>query len=340
MKAFLTNKILYLTLLIGIMPVYIFAQDTIVNWQTFENVRTDFETKQKPIMVFLYEENDEVSGKMFDETFSNEEVINYINILFYNIKFDVKTNDTIEFFNGTKFSNNKGEKYHSLAKELSGDSISTPSLIMFNKYGQGRVFYGFKNRDTIFSILIYYAEEVFRSTEFEDWEEIYFKAYPPGQKQIMTRLIINWQQMSDVLELMKEKPKPIIIDLYDNYNVSATVMRLQTYNLEHIANYLNSKYYRVTVGLRSQEEFEIKGVTYKNGGEPYNYHQFPYAVLQGNLQFPAFVILDEEYNLIERIQYFMTPENFEPLIHFYGDGAYKNQDYKTFLKEFAEKKNN
>ena len=316
----------------------LFSQDSTLNWLTFEQTSVLFEKNQKPIMVFLYSKDDLKSKKMLETTFANQEVYNYLNILFYSIKFDIETDDTLQFFNGKKFGHLPNEKYHSLVKYLAGDSITLPALVMFNRVGEGRVFFGSKNRDSIFPTLIYYSENIYNSTTYEEWEDYYFKAFPPGQKQIITRLKIRWQTMNEMLQEYETKPKMIFIDLYDSYNTASTVMRMETYNNPKIAEYLNKNFYRVTVKLRSEEEFELKGVTYKNSGTGYKYHQFPYAVLNGNLQFPAFVILDEDMNLIERKQIFMTPEIFEPIIHFYGDGNYKNQDYKTFFENFNKNK--
>ncbi len=312
------------------------GQDTTISWLSFEETALKFQEKQKPIMIFMYAEDDTISEKMIKETFSKNEVVNYLNILYYPIKLNVYSNDTITFFNNTKFYKLPDEKYHSLVNFLTGDSVTSPLMVIFNKQAEGRVFYGFKNRDSIFATLIYYSEEIYKSTTYEDWEEIYFKAYPPGQQQIMTRLIIRWQTIDEMKTEFEQKPKKILIDLYDNYSVASTVMKTQTYNKKEIAEYLNKNFYRVSVELRSTQEFEFLGVTYKNSGPPYNYHQFVYSVLQGNFKFPAFIILDEEMNLLDRIQVFLTPQAIDPILHFYGDNYYKTQNYEEFLKNYKK----
>ena len=323
-----------ITILFLIFFNQIYSQDSILNWQSFEEVKNLFQQNQRPIMVFLYDDKDPSSQEMFNTTFSNPEVTKYLNYLFYTVKFNVFSTDTLQFFNGVEYVHYPNKQYHSLASEITANNISYPTLVMFTKNGNGRVFPGFKNRDSIFPTLIYYSEEVYEATEYETWEEYYYKAYPPGQKQIISRLHIRWLTVEEMKIKYEQNPKPILIDIYDNYNISATVMRLRTYNNEQIANYLNTNFYCVTVMLRSDEEFELKGTTYKNSGNANKYHQFPYAVLEGNLKFPAFVILDQEMNLIERVQIYMTPEKFNPLIHFYGEEAYKNTDYKNYVKNF------
>lgn len=316
-------------LILLILSFYLSAQDTAVNWMSFEQVAEQFSQKQKPIFIFSYDSDDELSTKMFNETLKNEEVVKYLNVVFYSIKFDIKTKDTVTFFNGVDYLYNYQTGYHSLTHQLLGDSISAPSLVMFNKQAQGRAFYGYKNRDSIFSILIYYNEEIFTSTEYDDWEKIYFQAYPPGQTQIISRLNVKWLTMEEMIEKQKVEPRKVFIDIYNNYNVGQTVMRMKVYNDPLIAKYLNENYYPVSLGYKALDTFDLKGVTYKNNVQT-GYHEFAISVLNANMRFPAFIILDEEYNLLDRIQVFTTKDLYDDLIHYYGDNAYKNSDFQTF----------
>ncbi|MBN2664217.1 MAG: hypothetical protein JXR68_11255 [Bacteroidales bacterium] len=324
------KKILSITIFIFV-TFSLFSQDSIVNWKSFEQVSLEFAQKQKPIIIYCFDQNDSASMNMFQTTFKNQEVTKYINVLFYPIKLNIRDKDTLTFFNGSKYSFNQTTGYNSLAYQLLGDSISSPALVMFNKQAQGKAFFGFKNRDSIFPILIYYNEEVFTSTEFKAWEEIYFEAYPPGQSQIISRLNIKWMTMEEMIEKQKNEPRKIFIDIYNNYNIGQTIMRLKVYNNPLVAHYINQNFYPVSLGYRSDEVFEIKGVTYQN--EPQTgYHEFAIAVLQANMRFPAFIVLDQEYNLLDRIQTFTNKDVFENIIHFYGDDAYKTTDFQSFIQ--------
>ena len=312
------------------------SQDTILKWDTFEAVGEKFNKKQKPILIFCHVPQDQLSQKMLSETFGNTEVASYLNVLFYNINFDITSQDTITFFNDQKFG--KGNKYHSLSNFLFGtEQIKVPSIIIFDKNAQGRIFEGFKNRDSIFPFLIYYAEEVNSSTDYENWEKIYFKAYPPGQQTIITRLNINWISMNELADLMTKNPKKVLIDIYNNYNVSHTVMRLEVYNDPEIANYIKQYYYPVLLNYKSEEVFEFKGVNYANSNPPNGYHQFAIAALEGKMRFPAFLILDQQLNLLDRVQFFTDKELFMNIIEFFAQDIYKTKDFKTFLDD--KKKN-
>lgn len=331
------KRFLYILLFfVGIFNLY--AQDTTINWLSFDSVRTAFAKNQKPILIFAYSKDDSLSKKMMDETLSLGELANYINVLFYPIKLDVKTNDTITFFSGKTYTHQAGEQYHSIAKMLIGDTVSTPALILFGKNAIGTVYPGFMNRDSIFPLLIYYAEDIYFTHTLDKWKAIYYKAYPPGQKQIINRLYIKWMTFNEMLEKEKTEPRLAIVDIYNKYSVAQTIMRTQVYNDPEIAKYINQHFYPVTLALRSDEVFKFQGKTFKNSMNPAHYHEFAIAALDGKMKFPAFVIIDENQKLIDRIQFFVTKDEMEPIIHYYGDGAYKTMKFPDYLKQWKKLK--
>lgn len=325
------KKIVFLISVILISKLS-FSQDTTVNWQTFEQVSTLFGEKQKPIVIFCYIPGDSACQRMIDSTFNNSEVANYINVLFYAIKFDITTKDTIIFFNGQKFGSNG--QIHSLAQSFFGNSnVTVPSIIVFDKTAQGQLYTGFRNRDSIFPILIYFNENIGQSTTYEKWEPIYFKAYPPGKKIIMTRMNFSWLTMQEMLNEYSKQHKKVFIDIYYNNSIAQNVMRMQVYNKPEIAKYLSENYYCVSLNYNSDEQFDFKGLTYKNSGQPYNLHQFAIAALNGKMQFPAFILLDEDLNLLDRIQVFTDDLLFQNIIEFFGSNSYKTMNFETYIKQ-------
>ncbi len=331
-------------LLIIVLFNTIYGQQTSIKWLSFDTVKNIFPKKPKPVLIFIECDTSKISKKFIDSTFSNPEVANYINVLFYPIKLKATDTESITFFNGNTFKKEPNKPFHSLVYFLLGNKIQFPAIIVYDRQARGRVFYGYRDRDHIFPILVYYAESAYLSTDYPTYEKYFLKAYPPGKKQIITRLNVRWLTMSEAIEKMKEKPKKLFIDLYDNYNTSQTIMRTQTYNNPIIARYLNSHFYPVTIYVRNDEHFTINGVEYKKS-DKYPFNTFAIAVLNGKMRFPAFVIMDENFKLLDKEQVFMTPETIEPILHYFGDNAYKEMSFKEFLKNFKssfkkDKKNN
>ncbi len=330
--------------LISIGNLYSQLDTSKVNWISFGETKNLFEKRQKPVLVYFYDNKNDSSKLMLNETFGLQEVANYINILFYAVKLDIYSKDTVTFFDGTKFYNSeKNGKIHDIVEQLLGNQFSVPSMILFNKQAQGAVFNGFKDRNHIFPILIYYAESHTNPISYDKFEKQYFNTYPIGQKQIMTRVLVKWKTFDELPELMKTKPKKILVNLYDNYNISSTMQRLKTYNNPIIAKYLNEKFYSTNLDVKAQDSIIFLGQTYINEKVAHGYHQLAIAMLNGKMQFPAFIIIDENSKLLDRFYGYMPPEDFEVLIHFIGDNAYKNKkwdDYKLKFKgSFTEDEN-
>ena len=311
------------------------ADTSKVKWLSFEETKVLFEQKQKPVLVFFHDNLKDSSNAMLNTTFGMQEVANYINVLFYPIKLDVYSKDSVTFFDGTKFTNSgKNGNVHDIVTQLLGKDFSSPSMILFTKKAEGAVFQGFKDRNHIFPILIYYAESTYESVTYEKFEKYYFKTYPIGQKQIMTRVLVKWKTFNEIPELSKKSPKKLLINLYDNYNISSTMQRLKTYNNPIIANYLNKYFYCTNLDVKAQDTISFLGQKYINEKAAHGYHQLAIAMLNGKMQFPAFIIVDENNNLLDRFYGYKSPEDFEVLINYIGESAFKDQKWDTYKKNF------
>ena len=309
-----------------------------INWMSFDEVREEFSEVQKPVMIFLYSENSDSSVHMQETTFSNPEVANYINILFYPLKLDVYSKEAHRFFDGRVFNNTatSGDK-HDLAFMLAGENDSLPALVFFDINAQGQTFYGYKNRDEIFRTLIFYAENIGENTAYDNWIKYHTRAFPPGQEQVMTRLNVRWLPMDEAMEKQAAHPKKILLNFYDYRKVSCTVMRTQVFNDKRISDYINQHYYPINVDVFSTDTLEIFGREYVNSGEEHKFHQLPIAALAGYMKFPAFIIIDEESNVREKFQDFYTVEKLKPILEYYGSDAYKRENWEDFLKLYEKR---
>ncbi|NPA68514.1 MAG: DUF255 domain-containing protein [Chlorobi bacterium] len=318
----------------GILTVAQSVRDS-VKWISLEDAGNLFLKKQKPILIFFYKNNCDSCLLQQTTTFSNPEVANYINVLFYPVKINAETKDSLKFFDGTYYKNSgKYGKIHDLVYKLAGTKDSFPAMTVFGRRADGRTFYGYKNRDEIFRILIYYAEDIDVSTSFEDWYKYHRKGYPPGQKQIITRLRVRWKTLDEALELNKKEPRKILLNFYNYNKISCSLLRTQTFNQKQIAEYLNENFYPVNIDVFSQDTLRIMGQTYINENKSYKYHQLPIAALDGKMVFPAFIILDENEKVLIKVREYMTPEKFEPLMKYYGGDYYKKESFEDFLKKF------
>jgi len=339
-KALRLSKIIPLLFLLFIISTKSFSQalPDSVNWLSIEEAGKLFQETQKPILIYLYEDKNDSCRMMEKETFSNTEVSNYINVLFYAVKINVATTDTLTFFDGKSYANSKKTgNTHDLITVLGANKNTCPSFVMCDREAKGSIFQGFKDRDAIFRMLIYYNENIGKSTEYESWEKYHIKGYPPGQEQIMTRLIVKWNTLDEAVLSNKSHPRKMILNMYNYNRISCTLMRTTTFNDPTIAKYLNENFYPVNIDIFTQDTLQIFGQTYINENKPYKYHQLPIAALDGKMSFPAFIIIDENGKVLEKVRRYATPEDIEPILHFYGSNAYKTTKWPEYLKNFKSK---
>jgi len=305
-----------------------------VKWMDIEDVGIKFKEIQKPVMIYFYKNDCDSCREIEKITFSKPEVADYINILFYPVKIDAELKDSIKFFDGRYYKNTGlNGALNDLAVTL-GAVDTFPSLVLFSRRAAGKVFKGYFDRDEIFRPLIYYAEDIDVNTEYNDWYKYHVKGYPPGQSQIITRLKIRWKTNEEVKELNKAETRKIFLNLYNYNKISCTLFSTQTINQPDIAAYLNERFYPINIDVFTQDTIYMRGVKYINENKSYKYHQLPIAALEGKMIFPAFLILDEQGNVLVKFQEYMTPEKFEKIIYYYGEDKYKTEDFETFLKTF------
>ena len=107
-----------------------FGNSQSINWMSFEEAVELNKKEPKKIIVDVYTDWCGWCKKMDSQTFTNEEVINYINQHFYAVKFNAETNDTI-IFNHKMYVRNG--RINTLTIKLLGDEIAYPAYVALDE---------------------------------------------------------------------------------------------------------------------------------------------------------------------------------------------------------------
>jgi thioredoxin-related protein len=312
-----------------------------VKWISTDEAAQQFLKQQKPVLVYFYRNNDPDCRLMEKTTFSNPEVANYINVLFYPVRIDAETSEEITFFNGNKFKKSiPSSQYNDITTALVGIPDTFPALVIFSREAKGQVFKGYKTRDEIFRPLIYFSEDIDKAVDYTDWLTIHRKGFPPGKSQIITRLLVRWKNLDEATEAQKSEPRKMILNMYNYNRIACSLMRTEVFNDSAVAAYLNRKYYPVNIDVYTQDTLEIFGQKYINENRPHKFHQLPIAALEGIMSFPSFIILDENGKVLEKIRQFMTPETLDMILHYYGENSYKTITWDVFKANYKNTKTN
>lgn len=146
---------------------------------------------------------------------------------------------------------------------------------------------------------------------------------------------VQWYSFEKAVEMNKEQPRKILIDVYTDWCGWCKKMKRQTFNHPAIARYINKNFYPVRFNAESGGKVRFNGRTFglrKRSGR--NIHELAIYLLQGKMSYPSVAYLDGKNRLITAVPGFYKPKDMEPILKYFVKGAYKNQKFKKFKKNY------
>ncbi|HEY8399664.1 MAG TPA: DUF255 domain-containing protein [Cytophagaceae bacterium] len=328
-----TRKILVLIFITIISASTTFAQNNthgLVNWLTLEEAEKKAKESPKPILIDVYTDWCGWCKYMIKTTYSDPQVAGYINNNFYPVAFNAETKDTI-VWQGTTYYNKEASQRptHQLAYKLLGNNLSYPTTVfMTGDFQNTSVVPGYLEAKTIAPILVYYNEKLFTQANINEYMAYFDSTF---NKKPVLKKEVKWYGMQEALELNKQHPKKIFVHLEENNCVTCRVMDSTTYRHPVVADYLNENFYPVRFHVMSKDTLEILNQKLVNTG---SYHQLATAALKEQFKFPAILFFNERNELIMPVPQYFTPQNMEPVLHYFKNDKYTQMPFPDFLKDF------
>jgi thioredoxin-related protein len=115
------------------------AQDTAIDWLSFEQLEDSLAVKPKKVFINFYAEWCAYCARMDKAAFRNPNVVAKLNANYYAVKIDVETSETI-IFDGQKFENKEFGKKRNAIHEIAlllasrkGVPFSLPAIVLLNE---------------------------------------------------------------------------------------------------------------------------------------------------------------------------------------------------------------
>ncbi len=166
--------------------------------------------------------------------------------------------------------------------------------------------------------------------ELQPIESSYF------QKNLMENLnSVLWKSLEDAERLARKNSKMILIDVSSEWSGWSKLMRKNTYTSKKIIRYINENYYAVRLNAESREPIVLNKLTYQGASEG-SYHSLAYSLLEGNMEFPSTVIVDEEINVIMVIPGQIDTQKLEVILHYFKEKVYldKRKTFQDYERNF------
>ena len=154
---------------------------------------------------------------------------------------------------------------------------------------------------------------------------------------------INWVTMDRALELQKNAPKNIMIDVYTTWCGPCKMLDKNTFTNKDLIAFVNANYYAVKFNAEGNESVNYKNQLFKN----LNYdpakakrrnsaHQFSQYL--GVRAYPTIVFLDYNAELIAPIPGYQTVQKIEIYLQLFKDQTYKDvnsqEAFNTYYQNF------
>ena len=142
---------------------------------------------------------------------------------------------------------------------------------------------------------------------------------------------INWLDFEKAEGLSRTEPRKIFVDVYTSWCSWCKVMDKQTFTDPLIIDYVNKKYYAIKFDGEVKESVTFRGKVYASKG---GYHELTAHLLREKMIYPTYVILDEDYNILEPVRGFKKAPELDVILKYYAENHYTKTDYDAFAKSY------
>lgn len=136
---------------------------------------------------------------------------------------------------------------------------------------------------------------------------VFFLSFIPKAK-------VDWLTFETLEVALNKEPKKVIVHFYADWCAFCKKMEQSVYTKPEIIDIIASEYYVVKFNVESKDSIQFGGQTFVNlnvGKRRNAFHQIP-ELLAGRkgrqLELPATVILDEDFNIKQRFYRYIPPK--------------------------------
>lgn len=341
------KKILVFVLL-SFFFTHLFAQPMApqakIEWLSFEEALKRNKKEPRKWIIDVFTDWCGWCKRMDATTFTDPNIVAYVNANYYAVKFNAEGTDTIHYKGKSFYNAEKGkiDQYgrlitrgtHQLAYELMGTKLSYPTLVYMDDSAKLIApIGGYRSAIELQPFLVYFSENLYTYINLQDFLDDFNKTFFDTTKHKSPEPI-KWLTIEQAVEKQKKEPRKIVLYFESDWCLPCKVMDSLTFKNPTIAKYLSEKMYPVRFNVTSKTPVTFKGQTYVNEQKEHPFHQFAVSLLQAKMQFPAFVFVTDKQELITNVPGYYPASNIEPLLHFFNEDHYLTKQWNAYMQSF------
>ncbi len=147
---------------------------------------------------------------------------------------------------------------------------------------------------------------------------------------------VRWNSWDGASEKLNKGDRKFLVYFYYDGCKWCRFMEETTFSADHIAKFVNQKFYAFRVNALSSDKIVIadKAYTSVRIGK-YDFNELAADLLAGNMSFPSFVFLDEQFKKLGTYDSYMDEHNFEMILSFYAGNHHKCTMWKRFANNYC-----
>jgi thioredoxin-related protein len=158
-----------------------------INWMTVDEVQVAMKKEPRKVLIDFYTSWCGWCKVMDKKTYSNPEIIKYVNEKFYAVKFDAEQKESVMFM-GKTYEFKAEKRANEFAASLLGDRLSYPTTVfMTEQFQNPSLVAGYQDVPKMETILNFLGENKYQTVKWEDHMKEYkpvFKVMPEATEPI------------------------------------------------------------------------------------------------------------------------------------------------------------
>lgn len=158
---------------------------------------------------------------------------------------------------------------------------------------------------------------------------------------------VKWTDLETAQKAALKDGKPLLIDVHTAWCGPCRMLATITFMDQQTADYINSHFHPVNFDAEGADTVVYNGKSYTNPsyrpelkGRRNGTHQLTLQIapVKGRIAYPTLVYMDKDGRVLAPVQGYMTPEQIEPVLAYFGEGIYKTKEYPDFSRDFVSRR--